>query len=306
MFRSGQCIAVVGSTRENGAGPRVGSIGFIAKKGEVVHTSASPGERRFVQPAKITFVRFGFEQKQRNESKSVMLTIPMHVTPNEKWMRAVLKGFPKFDFTPPTYWQTAMTFEDITGTTPFIVAVPMPFMSVVAHNDLLFGAWLTGITNDSWVQEGLNKLNANKEAAKKSFKICTGMLEFMRDKISSYNCVPRDKVSIIASNPGHRSDAFRIIRIARMLGERNAYATEVEGFHSFIDNHNRFGGNLETRTWKRVARNLMYPFFRKAKLDVLRAYPSCPKTGKTKKGVADQIERNIRLLQNSTHYTLNR
>lgn len=76
MFRAGDHIEILESSIKSGAGPRRGSAGFFSEV--IASFSVSQNSKRFaVVVSNVSFYRFGFEQRLRNEKKTVGLAFPL-------------------------------------------------------------------------------------------------------------------------------------------------------------------------------------------------------------------------------------
>jgi len=75
MIPIGQRVAVLASsTKKSGAHIRRGSIGYVSRTGRSVTIDSL---KAVVTMARIVFVRFGFEKRSRNETKTVFLIYPL-------------------------------------------------------------------------------------------------------------------------------------------------------------------------------------------------------------------------------------
>jgi len=91
MIPQGHKITVLASSKtKSGANIRRGSIGFVSGIGKT-YTFSKQG--MFVTPAKIVFTRFGYEKKERNETKFVTLlhpiTSPSYIKYHQKFLNTL-------------------------------------------------------------------------------------------------------------------------------------------------------------------------------------------------------------------------
>jgi len=317
MFVEGQLGAVIGSNKITGAGPRVGSLGYIEKTGVLAMHRTKEG-CWIIQPARVNFVRYGYEQKERSETKAVILVLPTILIDNPHAENSILKALKtisrinattndaindKWLPDDPMWWEGDIKISTLSS---FVCMVAAPQFSKFNTDSLHFVSWAKSLKYNRCFISGLEAINQNIDLVSDIYGLENDLLRFIvRAYLEQYaEGSLKDNLTQIANSLFLIKESKRIIRTAFMICQQREIEEEiVKKFKAMIYRRCPGGAGLEDTTYIEMYKGFMMPMILEKKIDILRTWPK-DRFGKTKAELAKALQNYAPILHNISNRVL--
>lgn len=287
MINTGCKAIVLSSSLENGIGPRKGSVGYISKNPALKEIFYNKRSDCFAQPTQITFTRYGFEEKQRVETKLFINAMPIELDWFQKYLNIEqtssiknedrnidrqIKSIQTNIRTDPEFWNrmknmVTSRFGRSNVHVGILVPIPNTNLDLPTMDKNEFEAWFRSYTINYTFRQNvfaLREINTDRMED----LISMTYIDYIKDALINKKAYQTSLMSII-SNHARRTELIKTIRKIVLIGETRNWIKERNTFKNWSITDNMMRPHSMDYCLKTVLRNFYSDANLKWKTDII-------------------------------------